>query len=79
MSWTTNVPSLLPDPTATCIQKALGPVMAPAFGADGSLLVAMPSSTPATDSASGPIDLLVARTTDLGATSEVATVARVKS
>ena len=51
-------------------------MLAPAFGADGSLLVAMPSSTPATDAASGPIDLLVARTGDLGTTSEVATVAK---
>ena len=76
MSWATTTPSLLPDPTATCIQKALGPVMAPAFAADGSLLVAMPSSTPATDAASGPIDLMVARTSDLGTTSEVTTVAK---
>ena len=76
VSWATTTQSLLPDPTATCIQKALGPVMAPAFTADGNLLVAMPNSTPATDASSGPIDLMVARTSDLGTTSEVTTVAK---
>lgn len=76
MSWVVTAPDLLPDPAATCIQRALGPVMAPAFGSDGSLYVAMPSSTPATDAANGPIDLLVDRTSDLGVTNEIVTVAK---
>jgi hypothetical protein len=76
LSWTTTAPTLLPDPTATCIQRALGPVMAPAFASDGSLYVALPSSVPETDAANGPIDLLVARTSDLGLTHETATVAK---
>lgn len=76
LSWATTAPSLLRDPKDFCIQRALGPVMAPAFGADGTLYVAMPSSSPATDVANGPIDLLLARTSDLGATHETMTVAK---
>ncbi len=76
LSWALTAPNLLPDPTGYCIQKALGPVMAPAFGSDGTLSVAMPFSKPATDFSAGPIDLVVARTNDLGATHETVTVAK---
>ncbi len=76
LSWATAAASLLRDPKDFCIQRALGPVMAPAFGSDGTLYVAMPSSSPATDVANGPIDLLLARTSDLGATHETMTVAK---
>lgn len=76
LSWATTAANLLRDPKDFCIQRALGPVMAPAFASDGTLYVAMPSSSPATDAANGPIDLLLARTADLGATHETVTVAR---
>jgi hypothetical protein len=76
LSWAATAPNLLRDPKDSCIQRALGPVMAPAFGTDGMLYVAMPSSSPATDLANGPIDLLVARTADLGATHETVTAAK---
>lgn len=76
LSWSVAAPNLLPDPTGYCIQRALGPVMAPAFGSDGTLHVAMPFSRPASDFANGPIDLVIARTSDLGATHETVTVAK---
>jgi hypothetical protein len=76
LSWATTAPNLLRDAKDSCIQRALGPVMAPAFGSDGMLYVAMPSSSPATDLANGPIDLLLARTADLGVTDETVTVAK---
>lgn len=76
LSWSTTAGNLLPDPTGYCIQRALGPVMAPAFGSDGTLHVAMPFSRPTSDFANGPIDLVVARTTDLGVTHQTVTVAK---
>lgn len=76
LSWTVTAQNLLPDPTGYCIQRALGPVMALAFASDGTLYVAMPFSKPATDFANGPIDLVVARTNDLGVTHETVTVAK---
>ena len=76
LSWATTAPNLLRNPKDSCIQRALGPVMAPAFGPDGMLFVAMPSSSPATDLANGPIDLLVARSADLGATHETEVAAK---
>jgi len=76
LSWTTTVQTLLPEPTDYCIQRAFGPVMAPAFAPDGTLYVAMPRSNPTTDFANGPIDLVLARTRDLGATHETFTVAK---
>jgi len=35
LSWETTAANLLRDPKDSCIQRALGPVMAPAFGSDG--------------------------------------------
>lgn len=76
LSWRVTAANLLPDPTGYCIQRALGPVMAPAFGSDGTLYVAMPFSKPTSDFANGPIDLVVASTSDLGVTHETVTVAK---
>lgn len=76
LSWATTVENLLPEPSDYCIQRAFGPVMAPAFASDGTLYVAMPRSNPATDFANGPIGLVVARTKDLGVTHETFTVAK---
>lgn len=76
LSWTTTAENLLAEPTDYCIQRAFGPVMAPAFGSDGTLYVAMPRSSSTTDFSNGPIDLVIARTTDLGATHDLYTVAK---
>lgn len=76
LSWATTAQNLLSAPTDTCIQRALGPVMAPAFASDGTLYVALPSSSAATDTANGPIDLLFARSSDLGITRDTVTVAK---
>ncbi len=76
LSWSTAVETLLPEPTDFCIQRALGPVMAPVFGSDGALHVAMSQSNPKTDAANGPIGLVVANTSDLGATHQTVTVAK---
>lgn len=79
LSWATTSQNLLPDPSGFCIQKALGPVMAPAFSTGGRLYVAMPSSSPGTDAFNGPIDLVVARTDDLGVTHDDVTIAKSES
>ncbi|MDQ6724720.1 MAG: glycoside hydrolase [Actinomycetota bacterium] len=76
LSWTTTAQTLLPDPADFCIQRALGPVMRPVFGSDGTLHVAMSDSSPATDAANGPISMVVANTSDLGATHDTVTVAK---
>lgn len=76
LSWTTTAQTLLADPADFCIQRAFGPVMRPVFGSDGVLHVAMPTSSPATDAANGPIGMVVANTSDLGATHETVTVAK---
>jgi hypothetical protein len=74
-SWTNTAPDLLPEDLAFCHQRPLFPVMAPAFGSDGTLYVALPGSSPETGHPNGPISMLVARTDDLGATHEIAIVA----
>ncbi len=78
LSWAATAPNLLPADLQFCHQRPLFPVMAPAFGSDGTLYVAMPGSSPATGHPNGPISLLVARTDDLGATHEIVTVAEGK-
>lgn len=75
LSWATAVPDLLPDDADFCYQRPLFPVMAPAFASDGTLYVAMPASSTETGHPNGPIDMLVARTDDLGQTVETVTVA----
>lgn len=75
LSWTNTATTLLPEGQPFCTQLALGPVMAPAFGSDGRLHVALPASSPATGHPRGPISLLVAGTDDLGATYETVTAA----
>lgn len=76
LSWTVTAPTLLLDPADSCIQRALAPVMRPTFASDGTLYVALSSSSPATDVANGPISQMMSRTTDLGLTHETVTVAK---
>lgn len=76
LSWATVAQNLLPKPTDYCIQRALGPVMAPAFGSGGKLHVAMPISSAKTDFANGPIGMVVANSPDLGVTHDLARVAK---
>lgn len=76
LSWAVTAPSLLLEPTDSCIQRALAPVMRPTFASDGTLYVALASSSPATDVANGPISMMMSRTPDLGITHETVLVAK---
>ncbi|MGI8984812.1 MAG: sialidase family protein [Acidimicrobiales bacterium] len=76
LSWRTTAPNLLPPDQDFCIHRNFGPVMAPAFGSDGTLYVAMSGSATATGHPNGPITPLLARSTDLGLTHDTFTVAK---
>ncbi|HJV09531.1 MAG TPA: sialidase family protein, partial [Acidimicrobiales bacterium] len=76
LSWAVTAPNLLFEPNDSCIQRALAPVMRPTFASDGTLYVALASSSPATDVANGPISMLMSRTPDLGITHETFMVAK---
>ncbi len=75
-SWATTAASLLPPDRQFCIQNPLGPVMAPAFGSDGTLHVSMSATSADTGRTNGPIDWVVANTTDLGATHQTVNIAK---
>ncbi len=76
LSWAVTAPNLLLEPNDSCIQRALAPVMRPTFASDGTLYVALASSSPATDVANGPISMMMSRTPDLGITHETVLVAK---
>lgn len=73
LSWATTVENMLPEQFDSCLQRPLFPVMDPTFAPDGTLHVPWPASSgPDPD---GPISMLAGRTSNLGRTFEVATVA----
>lgn len=74
-SWANTAENLLPEDTDHCYQRPLFPVMDPTFAPDGTLHVAMPGSANDAGHPNGPIDMLAARTDDLGATHDTVTVA----
>ena len=74
LSWTTTAQNLMPRELPYCVHRNTGSYIAPAFAADGTLYVAL-SGTPANDHPNGPMTAVVARTSDLGATVELSTVA----
>lgn len=78
LSWVTTAKDLMPANLPYCVHRNTGSYIAPAFASDGTLYVAL-SGTPADDHPNGPMTALVARTTDLGVTSELSTVATARS
>lgn len=74
LSWATTAKNLMPPALPYCVHRNTGSYIAPAFASDGTLYIAL-SGTPADDHPNGPMTALVARTTDLGATHELSTVA----
>lgn len=74
LSWVTTATDLMPANLPYCVHRNTGSYIDHAFASDGTLYVAL-SGTPADDHPNGPMTALVARTTDLGATHELSTVA----
>lgn len=74
LSWVTTATDLMPANLPYCVHRNTGSYIAPAFASDGTLYVAL-SGTPADDHPNGPMTALVSRTTDLGITNELSTVA----
>lgn len=73
-SWAQTADHLLPEDLPFCHQRPLFPVMAPAFGSDGTLHVGLPGSRTDEGHPNGPIGMYAARTDDLGASHDVATI-----
>jgi hypothetical protein len=74
LSWATTATDLMPSNLPYCVHRNTGSYIAPRFASDGTLYIAL-SGTPADDHPNGPMTAIVARTTDLGVTHEVSTVA----
>jgi len=68
----------MPEALPFCIQLNFGPAIEMAFDPGGQLYIATAGDSVATGHPLGPVDALTIRTSDLGATSEVATVEKGK-
>ncbi len=77
-SWVTTAKNLMPANLPYCVHRNTGSYIAPAFASDGTLYVAL-SGTPANDHPNGPMTAIVSRTTDLGVTNELSTVATART
>lgn len=75
LSWVTTAETVMPKELPYCVQRNSGPMMAPVIASDGTLYVGVSGSSPA-DTPNGPITALVARSNDLGTTSQTLTVAK---
>lgn len=75
LSWATTSQTVLPSGLPYCVQRNFGPALAPAIASDGTLYIGVSGSS-AKDTPNGPITALVAKSDDLGVTSDVITVAK---